>query len=140
MRGGSVPGLLRSEPGAEKREAGSSERGAGRLKSVVWLAILACLIYVGIKTVPVLFDEYEFQDAIESAARFGSVNNQTPDDIRDGLVRQAETDNIPIKPEDIHVTKGSGDVSIDVQYSVTVDLGVRQWTFNFHPTAHNAAL
>jgi hypothetical protein len=27
-----------------------------------------------------------------------------------------------------------------VDYSVTVDLGVYQWTLNFHPTATNNAL
>jgi Domain of unknown function (DUF4845) len=139
MRGGDAPGSW-GLGRASEQETRLRERGAGRLKAVIWLAVLACMIYVGIKTVPVLVDEYQFQDAVETAARFGSVNNQTPDDIRDGLVKRAENLNIPVKPGDIHVTKQSGNVSIDAQYSVTVDLGVRQWTFNFHPSASNSAL
>lgn len=129
-----------SAPGGNGRTRGTGERGAGYFKSVVWLAILACLVYVGIKTVPVLFREYEFQDAMQTAARYGSVNVQTADDIRDALLKQAQDMNLPVKAEDIHVTKETGNVSISAAYSVTVDLGVYQWTFNFHPSAQNSAL
>lgn len=133
MREGSA-----SDRGRAGRRAG--ERGAGHLKVVVWLAVLACLIFVGIKTAPVLFDEFEFQDAVQSAARMGSVSVGTATDIRDGLVNKAQELNIPIKPEDIQVAKGPGTVSIEAPYSVTVDLGVYQWTFHFHPSAKNSYL
>jgi len=116
------------------------ERGSGRLKAIVYLAILAGFIFVCVKVVPILMNEYEFEDSMKSAARLASVNREVPDDIRKSLVQEAAKDDLPIKPEDIRVTAEAGNVRIEATYSVTVDLSVYQWTLNFHPTANNNAL
>jgi hypothetical protein len=114
--------------------------GAGRLKAILWLAFLVGAVYVGIMVVPVLVDEYQFQDAMQTTARFATVNRQSPEDIRATLVKQAKAQDIPILPEDIHVESEAGNVRIRADYSVTVDLHVYQWTLNFHPSASNNAL
>src|ERR1700690_509989 len=103
------------------------QRGEGRLKAIVWLAILASLMYVGIMVIPVLVDEYEFQDAMQTVARFASANRQTTDDIRAALVKEAKSEDIPLQPEDIHVESQAGNVRISAPYSVTVDLHLYQW-------------
>src|ERR1700733_9726592 len=120
MRGRSIP---------------AGQRGEGKLKAIIWLAILASMLYVGIMVVPLLVNEYQFQDAMTSTARFASANRQTADDIRASLVKEAKSEDIPIMPEDIHVESQSGNVRISVAYSVTVDLHVYQWTLNFNPSA-----
>jgi hypothetical protein len=118
---------------------GSSVRdgqaGEGRFKAIVWLAIFAAMIYVGVMVVPILYSEYQFQDAMTSAARFGSANRLSADDIRKNLATEAKSDSIPIEPEDIHVEASGGNVRIGASYSVTVNLQVYQWTLNFNPTA-----
>ena len=113
------------------------QRGAGRLKAIVVLAIFAGMIYVGVKVVPVLVNNYEFQDAIESTARFATVNRQSAEDIRTAVLKEAQSEEIPIAAEDIHVKDDGGHVEISADYSVTVDLRVYQWTLNFHPNAKN---
>jgi len=77
---------------------------------------------------------------MQSTARFASANRQTADDIRASLVKEAKSEDIPIKPEDIHVESQAGNVRISAPYSVTVDLLVYQWTLNFSPSASNNAL
>jgi predicted membrane protein len=116
------------------------QRGEGRLKAIIWLAILVSMIYVGIMVIPVLVDEYEFQDAMQTVARFASANRQSADDIRAALVKEAKSEDIPIQPEDIHVESQAGNVRISANYSVTVDLHLYQWTLNFSPSASNNAL
>jgi hypothetical protein len=125
MRGRSIP---------------AGQRGEGKLKAIIWLAILASMLYVGIMVVPLLVNEYEFQDAMTSTARFASANRQTADDIRASLVKEAKSEDIPIKPEDIKVEAQAGNVQISAPYSVTVDLHIYQWTLNFNPSASNNAL
>lgn len=98
------------------------------------------MVYVGIKVVPILFSEFQFQDAIQNMARFATVNRQSEADIKTSLVKEAEKDAIPVRPEDIAVHAQNGNVQIEAAYSVTVDLGVYQWTLNFHPTVRNDAL
>jgi Flp pilus assembly protein TadG len=123
---------------------GSPRRGQGgnaTLKTLLWLVILVAGIYTGIKVVPVLVAEYQFQDFMQSTARFASVNrNQTPADITKSVMEEAEKQNIPLQAEDVHVTAESGNINISADYSVTIDLNLYQWTLNFHPSAGNKAL
>lgn len=113
------------------------QRGGGRLKAIVVLAIVAGMIYVGVKVIPILISNYEFQDALESTARFATVNRQSAEDIRTAVLKEAQTEEIPVTADDIHVKDDGGRVEISADYSVTVDLRVYQWTLNFHPNATN---
>jgi predicted membrane protein len=122
------------------RSVPRGQRGAGRLKTIIWLAALASTIYVGFMVIPVLMNDYEFQDAMQTVARFASANRQTADDIKAALVKEAKSEDIPLQPEDIHVESQAGNVRISANYSVTVDLHVYQWTLNFNPSASNNAL
>ena len=98
------------------------------------------MIYLGVKVIPILVNNIQFQDAIESTARFASVNRQSPEDIRAAVLKQAQEVDIPISAKDIQVRGEAGHVEIAADYSVTVDLGVYQWTLNFHPYAKNNPL
>jgi hypothetical protein len=123
---------------AGSREAESHrQRGSSRVKAVLFLALLLCMIYAGIKVIPVLINNYQFQDALDSTARFASVNRQTADDIRVAVLKEAQNEDIPIAANDIHVKGDAGHVEIAADYSVTVNLVVYQWTLNFHPYAKN---
>jgi len=116
------------------------QRGSSRLKLVFFLAVVVAIIYVGVKVIPILVNNMQFQDAIESTARFASVNRQSVDDIRTAVLKEAENEDIPIAAPDIHVKGDGGHVEIAADYSVTVNLGVYQWTLNFHPYAKNNPL
>jgi hypothetical protein len=117
--------------------AASPQRGSSRLKLTVFLAVLVTAIYVGAKVIPILVNNMQFQDGIESVARFASVNRQNSDDIRTAVLKEAQNEDIPITADDIHVKGDGGHVEIAADYSVTVNLGVYQWTLNFHPYAKN---
>ena len=116
------------------------QRGSSRLKLVLFLSVVVAMIYVGVKVIPILVNNMQFQDAIESTARFASVNRQSVDDIRTSVLKEAENEDIPIAAQDIHVKGDGGHVEIAADYSVTVNLGVYQWTLNFHPYAKNNPL
>jgi len=123
--------------GWPKRDA---EKGAGKLKVIFWMLLLAVFVYVSVKVIPALINEYEFQDGIQTLARFATINRQTPEQIRAAVLKEAQKDDVPIGAEDIKVEAANGDVKISADYSVTLDLGVYQWTLNFHPSVSNAAL
>jgi len=118
----------------------SSERGAGRLKAIIWTVILVGFVFTCVKLFPILLNQYEFQDGMQTIARFATVNRQTPEDIRNAVLSEAEKDSVPITADDIKVEAVNGNVHIRVNYSVTVDLLVYRWTLNFHPEVSNYAL
>jgi cell division protein FtsL len=118
----------------------NGERGAGNLKAVIWTVILVAFIYCAVMVLPVLISEYEFQDSLQEIARFASVNRRSPEQVRQSVLEEAQKEDLPVTAENIKVDGYSGNIHINVEYSVTVDLKVYQWTFNFHPDANNAAL
>ena len=126
-RSGKIPSLAGSR----------GQRGSSRVKPVAFLALLICVIYAGVKVIPILINNYQFQDSLESTARFASVNRQSADDIRVAVLKEALNEDIPITASDIHVKGDAGHVEIAADYSVTVNLVVYQWTLNFHPYAKN---
>jgi Domain of unknown function (DUF4845) len=141
-RGASKPeaGLCHRVGGTHIRPRGGSERGAGNLKAIVWTAILVAFIYGAAMVLPVLINEYQFQDSLQSIARFASVNRKDADQVKKAVLDAAEKEDLPIQAEDVKVEDHGGNVRINVDYSVTVDLKVYQWTLNFHPEASNASL
>src|SRR5579872_2311748 len=118
----------------------NGERGAGNVKAIVWTVILVAFIYCAVMVLPVLINEYQFQDSLQEIARFASVNRKSNDEIRKSVLEEAQKADLPVQPEDIKVEGYGGNVHINVDYSVTVDLKVYQWTLNFHPAASNASL
>ena len=123
-----------------RSESHRRQLGSSRLKAMVWTAILVGFVYTCIRVVPLYMDDYQFRDTMQSAARFASVNRQSPDEIRKSLLKEAELAEMPIRLEDIKVVTRGGRIDIEANYSVTVDLHVYQWTLKFHPTASNSRL
>src|SRR5262249_41570853 len=107
------------------------ELGASRLKTIMVFAVLGFMAYVGLKVIPVLLSEYEFQDVMKTTARFAAVNRQGPDDIRKVLLVEAAKEDLPVHEKDIQVNANNGTVQIRADFSVIVDLQFYQWTINF---------
>jgi len=118
----------------------AGQRGSGRLKAILWTSVLVIFVYVCFKVTPALINEYQFQDGVQTLARFATVNRQPPEQVRAAILKEAEKDDVPVTAEDIKVQSVAGNVKIQIDYSVTIDLIVYQWTLNFHPAASNDSL
>jgi cell division protein FtsL len=116
------------------------EQGAGNLKAIIFTVVLVAIVYVSFKMLPTLINEYQFKDGIQDIARQASVNRQSVEQIRQAVLKEAEKDSMPLQAEDIKIENTGKTVHISTDISVTVDLGVYQWTLNFHPEASNEAL
>jgi cell division protein FtsL len=116
------------------------EKGAGHTKAIVWTLVLVAFIYVTAMIVPVLINEYQFQDNLDQIARFSSVGHKSNSDVQKAVLEEAQKEDLPIQAEDIKVAGTGGNVHINVDYSVTVDLKVYQLTLNFHPASSNSAI
>jgi hypothetical protein len=127
-------------PGARVAMKRSGEQGASNVKAIVWTVILVAFIYGAAMVLPVLINEYQFQDSLQTIARFASVNRRSIELVKKEILDAAEKEDLPVQAEDIKVQDHAGNVQINVDYSVTVDLKVYQLTLNFHPQASNASL
>lgn len=116
------------------------ERGEGRLKTVLFLAVFAAAIFIGFKTLPAYVAEYQLADKMQETARFAIVQRQSEDQVRETIFKVIQDLNIPCKKENIKVTTTNNLVTITVDYRVPVDLIVYQTELHFTPTSENKSL
>lgn len=111
------------------------ERGEGKLKAIVYTAILIVAVFVAIKTVPSYVAEYQLKDKMSEQARFAIVNRYTEDQIKDNIYRVIQDLDIPAKRDDIKVTNTNHGIEIAVSYTVPVDFLFYQTDLNFTPSS-----
>jgi hypothetical protein len=110
------------------------------------LFILAAAVYIGIKVVPYYVNNYEFQDALESEARFALANRKSVDDIVTDVYKKVRELDIPVDKKGIRVHYPAPEagvasiVEIDVDYSVNVEFPGYTLQLNFHPHADNHSI
>ena len=116
------------------------ERGAGRLKTVIVVAILALMIYSAVKIVPAYVNDYQLADKMQEQARYAVVSRFTEEQIRDNIFKVVQDLDIPAKKEDIKVVATNAVVKISLNYTVPVDLLTYHMELRFSPSSENKAL
>ena len=132
--------MVSREGPVKSQDKRRSERGGSRLKLLITLVIVGFLIFTAVEVVPIYVNAYQFQDSMESEARFALSGYpiKSADDIRSDLWAKAQDLSIPLNSkDDIKVTEVQQDVEININYSVLVDLKVYQFSLQFHPHADN---
>ena len=116
------------------------ERGEGKLKTVVFIAMALLGIFLAFKLVPPYVSEYQLQDKMQEMARFGIVNHYTDEQIRDNVFKVVQDLDIPAKREDIKVSVTQSLVKLSLEYSVPVDLLFYSTELHFSPSSENKSL
>jgi hypothetical protein len=127
------------------QQSGSSatrghQRGAGKLKAILFTVILAVCAYAAFKIVPAYVDNYQLKDKMQEIARFAVVNRDTEEQVRDKVFKVTDDLNIPVKREEIKVVVLQKGVTISVNYTVPVDLMFYQTELHFTTMSQNSAL
>ena len=107
------------------------------IKPILGLAVFLAMIFLMWNLVPPFFHNYEFQDYVENEARDSTYTNQTADDIKVLVLKEARNDNVPLTAEQVNVTRDSNNVSINANYNVHVDLPFFPQDFHFTVSSKN---
>jgi hypothetical protein len=108
-----------------------SQRGEGRLKGLLYLAVLIVAVFVAVKTVPVYVADYQLKDKMTEQAKFAIVNRYTEDQIRDNIYHTIQDLDIPATRDDVKVASTNHGIEISVNYTVPVDFLVYKTDLNF---------
>ena len=117
-----------------------SERGEGKLKALFVTVILLFGVLAGVKVIPPYVAEYQLNDKIQEIARFGIVNRESEDQIREKVFKTMEDLEIPATKDNIKVTAGTSRVTISVDYTVPVDILFYHVDLHFTPSSENRSL
>ena len=117
-----------------------SQRGEGKLKAVIYTAIIVLLIYAGVKFIPPYISDYQLSDKMQEQVRYAVVNRYSEEQIRDNIFKIVQDLEIPAKREDIKVAASNAIVKISLNYTVPVDLLFYHKDLTFSPSSENKAL
>ena len=117
------------------------EEAAGRLKALLALALLAAVIFAAIKTVPAYVNDYQLQDHIRQLSAQLAVRPTPPEpsDVANEVVQFARDHGIPLAPDHVRVSIGHH-ITINLDYTVPVDLRVYTLRLHFTPSADSLTL
>lgn len=117
-----------------------SESGHTHIKGLLALLLFVALIYCVVKVVPAYVNNYEFQDSLQTEARFALANRRTQEDIRQDVLKKAKELGLPLADKDVLVTLVGDTVSISTNYSVLIQLPGYHFELQFHPRADNHSI
>ncbi len=125
---------VRMTPGRDRQYGGS------KLKALIYTAILVAALYSAFKVVPIYWGNYQLEQKIQEVARFGVVNRNSDEQVRENVYNIAQDLELPLKKEDIKVSASSAIVKIAVDYKVPVDLGFYKLELHFSPSSENRSI
>jgi hypothetical protein len=112
------------------RIGGTSERGEGRLGTLLGLCVLVLTVYLGFKVVPVMVNAYAFRDYIEQEARFAALQKKDEEVVK-RVLRKAQELELPIQAKNIKVKRDQGHFDIAVKYTVPIATPIYTYNWDF---------
>ena len=112
----------------------------GKLKALLALVIVVGGIYVGYELIPPYFHKYEFQDDLDDIARVNSYSHNNDDDVRAIVIKHARDLDIPLKEDQIAITRSSDGLGISVHYHIHVDMAMYPVDLDFTANSMNKRL
>lgn len=107
-------------------------------KAFAWVAVLAILVFLGVKLLPWYFNNYQFQDDLNNLARLVTyAQAKTEEDVRAEVLDLAKERGLPVAANQVTVSKSQTGVTIDVNYNVVVPVPGYTFNLKFNPSAGN---
>lgn len=94
------------------------QRGEGRVGCLFWAVVLAIVVLIGIKMVPVKYASSQLFDFMDEQAKFAQ--KTTPDGMKKAILRRARELQVPLDPKRVTVKKSGGRIRIEAAYEVPV--------------------
>ncbi len=109
----------------------------GRIKALLGFAIVMGFVYVAYVMGPPYFNNYQFQDDLNTEVRFLQNAGKTDEEIKAEVVKKAIDDGIQLTPQQVRITRSSKTITVEVNYSIHVEMPGYSTDMQFHPTSSN---
>jgi type III secretion system FlhB-like substrate exporter len=117
-----------------------AQRGTSKVKAIAFTAIVLFGAYATFKLLPPYMAEYQLSDKMQEEARFAVVNRHGEEQIREAILKEAQSLDIPLTKDDIKVVASASVVKITVDYTVPIDLMVYKMDLHFTPSSENKSI
>jgi hypothetical protein len=107
------------------------------IKALFGLFVVVAIVYLGVKTMPPYFANYQFEDIVDNEAKMNSYNQKTEQEIREGILKKAHDLEIPLTSEQVKVQRMGAELEISADYTVHIDIPVYPFDLHFTPSSKN---
>lgn len=107
-----------------------SERGQGRIGTVIALALLGIGVYIGAKIIPVRIAAFEFEDFVEQECRYAAVKG-SDEEIARRIMEKARDLEIPLDKKNLRVTRTRSEMIVAYSYVQPIDFKVTTYNYRF---------
>ena len=118
------------------KSTSTRERGEGRAATLIAVAIIGFVIYMGIKYIPVMINTYSFRDSLEEEARYAAIRKGN-EEVFVRVMGNAKDLDIPLDRSNLNVSRSRSVITISAKYTVPVEtiFFTHQWKFEEEATA-----
>jgi hypothetical protein len=109
-------------------------------KLPLWRLIAAILVLVAMVAVlltlaPVYYEDFQLRQYIQTLTRGTSAATTQDEVLRAAVSDRGRQLDLPIRPEDIQISRTDGKLQVQIKYSVQMDFPLYQVDLHFHPSA-----
>jgi predicted membrane protein len=112
-----------------------SERGEGQLGCLVGLIFLAIAVFIAWKMIPVKVKAAELRQVVTDEAKAAGTHNDNM--IKGAIMAKVYDTKLPVKEDDVHITRSQGEITVDVEYDVPIDFPGFVYKWHQHHHANN---
>jgi hypothetical protein len=117
----------------------ASDTGSGGVKLVFTLLVLGAIGYAAVKIVPVYVNNYELEDFIRQQTPFWLMQQIPMEVVRNKILDKAKDLELPVTPKQVKIEANASKVTVDIDYTVPIDLKVYTLQLHFSPSSENRA-
>ena len=111
-----------------------------KIKGLIGLLVIVALFYTAWNMIPPYFNNYQFQDTLDDIARRYSYTQAGDDSLKEIVITKAQSNNIPLKADQITISRTGDGLAITVHYRVHVDMIVHPVDLDFVANSLNKRL
>lgn len=102
---------------------------------VAGIAVLVLLAAMGVLLLPPYIDNWKLQGYLNDLASDPATVQKSPEVIQSNIVNKAASLGLPVRSDDVRVTRSADGLRIEVLYLVQVTLGPYSVELHFRPAA-----
>jgi len=106
-----------------------------RLRQAAALAVMAILVFLGVRLTPIYMHNRELQQFVEEVTHRAAAPTSSDDVLRSWVLAKAADLDLPVVADNVHIQRSAGSVHIEVRYIVRVDLPLYTVDLHFYPGA-----
>ncbi len=108
---------------------------ASRLRQAAGVAVLAILVFLGVRLIPIYIHNQELQQFVEDVTHRAAAPTSSDDVLRSWVLSRAADLELPVVAGNVQIQRTAESVRIDVRYVVHVNLPLYTVDLHFYPGA-----